>query len=817
VQQVVQPHPRSDPAQPAVLIDRLTAGVAHDFNNLLTIVLGHATALRVSAESQGDAQASRRAGLIEQAAERGGRLANQLLAYARQQFLQAEDIRLGPLLSELHTLMAHAAGDHVRLRTTCAPRLWRCHADPAQLESALLNLVLNAREAMPDGGSISIHASNQSVTPLHARTVGGQSGDYIRIEVCDTGGGIPTAIQHRVFEPFFTTKPVGKGSGLGLAQVQGFAGQSGGWVELRSRLNDGTCIALVLPRARRMPAGGTTQRQPSVRRILVITSDLAVFDTLDDAGYEVLAADDQAAAQIALQAPHAPDVLLVDLVMPDGGSGLVLAQEARRQWPNLPVVLTAASARDLAPNMQVTEFALLPKPYQPDELLRVLDALFCERLFPADTETILTSLRERPQFDQPAYVAGALAPASLPDGDAIRLGVMPIRCLANTPEADLATGLAEEISGALSRFRSIACVAPASIAAVAAEKFGATLRWQQLDLHFVLEATLQRNQQQLRLTVRLIDLRNNAEVVWGRSFDGTLTDLMELQARIAAETVAQVAPEVLLWAGDNLAARPSADPNAYQLMLRAIPAIYRLDRTGFEAAGALLQESVRLDPGNAPAHSWLAHWYLLQVGQGWAVDVVKAAQAALRHAERAMGIDPEDARGLTTAGHIHAFLSRAPAMALELHARALAINPNLPMAWCYRGLAHSYLGQHLEAVHAIQQALSLSPFDPHAFFFETALIMPYLLTGQYEQAAQSGRRALRLHPGLSSTHKGLLSALGHLGLAVEAATIRQHLLELEPGFTVREAMARSPLQNVADLACYAEGLRRAGLPEGAPA
>ena len=157
---------------PAPSFDQLTAGVAHDFNNLLTVVLGNATVLRIRAAARGDAQGVRRAELIEKAAERGGRLASQLLAYTRQQLLQAEDVRLANLLSGLQTSMAHAAGEQIRLRITCAPLLWHCRVDPTQLKSALLNLVLNATDAMPDGGRIDINARNQVVGPARARAMG---------------------------------------------------------------------------------------------------------------------------------------------------------------------------------------------------------------------------------------------------------------------------------------------------------------------------------------------------------------------------------------------------------------------------------------------------------------------------------------------------------------------------------------------------------------------------------------------------------------------------------------------------------------------
>ncbi|MBV8459165.1 MAG: hypothetical protein JO122_21440, partial [Acetobacteraceae bacterium] len=766
----------SDPAEqvqpePGRSVDGLAAGIAHDFNNLLTVMLGNATVVRMRAEAQGDAQIARRAAQIEKAAERGGRLVAQLLAYARQQMLQAEDVRLPQLLADLQVLLARAAGERVRLNISCAPLLWRCRVDPEQLESALLNLVINARDAMPEGGSISICASNRSVTPAGARGMGCEPGDYVKVEVRDTGCGIPPALQGRVFEPFFTTKPIGQGSGLGLAQVQGFVRQSRGWVELQSQPGEGTCICLMFPRARsvRQDLRRASQARSPGRRILVVTDDAIACDTLADAGYEVLTAADAAAAETALQESSPPDILLTNLILPDGGSGLTLAQEARRRLPKLHVLLTASPAQDVAPGMPTQGFALLPKPYQPDELLRVIDGLFCEYLVPEETEAVLGALRERPRFDKPAYVSSLPLLSSTLKDNAIRLGVMPIRTLGRAPDAEIAVGLAEEITSALSRFRWVTCIAPASVAAVAAEKLGQTHRWRQLNLDFVFEATLLRDHEQVRLTVRLIDLHNNAEVVWGRSFEGAAADLSRMQHQIAAETVARVAPEVLLRAGDQLAARPVVDPSAYHLMLRAIPAIYRLDRTGFEPAGALLMKSIRLDADNAAAHAWLAHWYLFLVGQGWAEDAASGGRMALDHAERAAALDPEDARGLTTAGHIRAFLLRDPHAALGLHGRALAINPNLPLAWCYRGLAHTYVGEHANAVSAIQQAQSLSPFDPHGFFFEMALSLPYLLTGEYGMAARRGRRALELHPGLSATLKSLLSALGHLGMDEEAA------------------------------------------------
>jgi tetratricopeptide (TPR) repeat protein len=248
-------------------------------------------------------------------------------------------------------------------------------------------------------------------------------------------------------------------------------------------------------------------------------------------------------------------------------------------------------------------------------------------------------------------------------------------------------------------------------------------------------------------------------------------------------------------------------------MLRAIPAVYRLDQTGFRTAGLLLERSLDLDRSSAACHSWLAHWYLLLVGQGWARDATTANRQADQLAQRAIVLDPNDARGLTVAGHVRAFLCREAEEALCLHERAIALNPNLALAWCYSGLTHSYLGRHTEAIRRIQRARRLSPHDPHGFFFDTALMMPFLLTGNYEIAAQLGRRARNQNRGLSSTYKGLLAALGKLGLVSEAASLREELLALEPQFSLQDAITRSPLLKHEDRQQYAEGLRLAGIPE----
>lgn len=323
---------------------------------------------------------------------------------------------------------------------------------------------------------------------------------------------------------------------------------------------------------------------------------------------------------------------------------------------------------------------------------------------------------------------------------------------------------------------------------------------------------MQRGGARVRINVRLLDMRARGELVWSARFDRDAADILTLQDDIAAETVARVDPELLLREGRRAAARPPSSATAYDLVLRAIPAIYRLEESGFRAAGEALTRAVALDPDYAAAQAWLACWHVFQVGQGWAPNARAAMIRAGDLAARAVVLDPSDARALTMAGHTHAFLYGRPDRAMELHERALALNANLPLAWAFSGLAQAYLGHHDDALRRIRTAMRLSPFDPHGFFFDMALTIPHLLRGEFALAAEFGRRSHALNPLFSSTLKGLLAALGHLGLSAEAAGVRARLLRLEPRFTLREAATRSPFKRPQDLDLYREGLRKAGLP-----
>jgi DNA-binding SARP family transcriptional activator len=433
----------------------------------------------------------------------------------------------------------------------------------------------------------------------------------------------------------------------------------------------------------------------------------------------------------------------------------------------------------------------------------------------AETRALHESIRR----EIPARSIGASAeqagrePRQAP-GHRTRLGVMPFRTL-NGNEDPLSFGLAEEITAALSRFRWIFLVASPSMAALAADRAGGEARLRSLRLNYLLDGTVQRGREQLnvRINVRLLDQEAGGEVAWAQRFDRDGSDILHLQDEIASATVARIDPELMLREGQRAAVRAPSSLTAYDRVLSAIPAIYRLERTSFRAAGTALAEAVALDPEYAAAHAWWACWHMFLVGQNWATNPEVAMERAGELAERAIALDSADARGFAIAGHVRAFLHHQVHTAIGLHERALSLNPNLPLAWTLSGLSYAYAGQHDEAIRRVHRAQTLSPFDPHAFFNDMALMLPHLLRGDYEQVLELSRRAIALNPALTSTYKLALAANGHLGRDTDAAVLRMRLMQMEPGFTISGTVARTPLLRPQDMALYAEGLRRAGIPE----
>jgi tetratricopeptide (TPR) repeat protein len=277
--------------------------------------------------------------------------------------------------------------------------------------------------------------------------------------------------------------------------------------------------------------------------------------------------------------------------------------------------------------------------------------------------------------------------------------------------------------------------------------------------------------------------------------------------------VAQIDPEILLIEAHRTASRSLIDPTAYDLVLRALPLMGRLEHGPFLQAGDYLQRAIELEPDYAAAYAWYAYWNAFLVGQGWAEDPRAVMERTGQLAERAIVLDPFDARALTIAGHVRAYLHRRLREAISLHERALSLNPNLAMAWALSAVAYAYIGEPEEAERRANRYKKLSPLDPHAFFYDTFFIHIHLLKRDFESAVAVGRAVSEMNPSFSASYKLYLAALGHSNRTQEAAIVLQRLLALEPDFTVERFMATTPLEREADRELYAEGLRRAGVVE----
>jgi signal transduction histidine kinase len=360
-------------------VGQLTGGIAHDFNNLLMIIGGSLEMLRRRVPASPVVTQ-----LIDAAAQgvaRGGKLNQQLLAFARRQDLRQEAVRIDG--ETLRLLIERAVGEDISIRIETQDDLWCCLTDEHQLHTALLNLAINARDAMPSGGVLTLSLTNRTVSEAEAQPWEGKAGDYVVVSVTDTGEGMDAQIAARVFEPFFTTKPVGSGTGLGLSQVYGFAAQTGGFVSLRSKPNAGTTVMIHLPYADPPKAQPSEPSAEPAR----ITGDAAILVVEDDAsvravtcallrelGYTVYEAGSGPEALVTLGA-HAVDLVFSDVILPEGMTGLELAQTVHQKTPGLPVLLTSGyTAQRLNLAAEGDWLKLLRKPYSQAQLSEAVGA-----------------------------------------------------------------------------------------------------------------------------------------------------------------------------------------------------------------------------------------------------------------------------------------------------------------------------------------------------------------------------------------------------------------------------------------------------------
>ena len=362
-------------AQKMEALGQLTGGIAHDFNNLLTVVSGQTQILKRHIAA--NPRAERAAAAIEIAAQRGEALTRRLLAFSRRQHLRPEPVDLHALADSLRTMLSSALTANIQLTTLFGETLWAVLADPSELELALVNLALNARDAMAQGGMITVSAKNVTMRPgQHGVDL---AGDFVAVTVTDTGTGIPEDVLPKVFDPFFTTKSVDKGTGLGLAQVYGFVHQSAGSVSIDSQVGVGTRVTLYLPRTEAAPAqagGADAVAKAGSARILVVEDNPDVAPVtagmLDELGHAAVIVHSAEAALRKLEEDAAFDLVFTDVVMP-GMDGFALAEALRAQYPNLPVLLTSGYTKTIeTPRL---DWPLLRKPFKLAELSRAVTLL----------------------------------------------------------------------------------------------------------------------------------------------------------------------------------------------------------------------------------------------------------------------------------------------------------------------------------------------------------------------------------------------------------------------------------------------------------
>jgi len=372
-------------AQKMETIGKLTGGVAHDFNNLLQVISGNLQLL--GRDVQGNERAERRVANALAGVQRGSKLASQLLAFGRRQPLEPRVLNIGRFLGGMEDMLRRALGEAIGIEVITSGGLWNCQADPTQLENAILNLAINARDAMGGTGKLTIEAVNAALDDEYTRALADvPPGQYVMLAVTDTGAGIAPEVIDQVFEPFFSTKPEGQGSGLGLSMVYGFVKQSGGHVKIYSELGHGTTVKLYLPRVRKreevlVASQETVAMSGGSETILVAEDDAevqaTVVELLTELGYTVLRANDAQSALSVIESGVAIDLLFTDVVMPGALKSPELARLARARLPKLRVLFTSGYTENAIVHDGRLDAGveLLSKPYTREQLARKVRAV----------------------------------------------------------------------------------------------------------------------------------------------------------------------------------------------------------------------------------------------------------------------------------------------------------------------------------------------------------------------------------------------------------------------------------------------------------
>jgi DNA-binding SARP family transcriptional activator/tetratricopeptide (TPR) repeat protein len=387
------------------------------------------------------------------------------------------------------------------------------------------------------------------------------------------------------------------------------------------------------------------------------------------------------------------------------------------------------------------------------------------------------------------------------------LAVAPTRGVGNA-SAEFAACLDWQIMSALCKFEDLSCspVPPARLAEAAPRELA------EEGFDFLLEGWLERIADQDYFSVRLRDLHLTGEVFWSQRIVRKASSGSLVEADFASVLAPQIAAEILRQQSLILENCPEGELNVCELVLRASRSVQRLDRPSLSQADRLLSEAIKRDPRHPSLLAWSAYVHLLQLGQGWFSDIAGPQRHIGELVERGLSLNPQTASTLAIAGHILAFTQNRLEEGLSLQERALAKNPNLPSAWLFSGLAHTYAGEHKEAINRLERAKALSPSDQQAYFIDMGLGFSYLLDGDAGKALTASRSAIRQNPNFSSSFKVGVSASGYTDPGRGDPALLQGLLQLEPALTVQRVLSRNPLTRRADQARLCDGLRLAGLP-----
>jgi DNA-binding SARP family transcriptional activator len=392
----------------------------------------------------------------------------------------------------------------------------------------------------------------------------------------------------------------------------------------------------------------------------------------------------------------------------------------------------------------------------------------------------------------------------------LRVGVLPFLAMRSPREEALGFSLSQEIAAALARFRWFDVIAPVSLSHRAFEPLLTEDLLKRKQLDYVLDGAISGSGQQLHISVRLLDMTQDARPVWSDRIKLSIGALHKLDELVTARIVGQIDPIILFIEGQP---KRREQYGGTGLLLLAIPLMYSMERKKYEEAGALIERALGLDPDNAMAAAWAAYWQIFYVGQGWTENIERSFEIARQHARRAIKVDPDNAEALGIYAHVCSFFNRDFDNAIHFFDRALRLNPNLAFIWALSSATYSYIGEPDEALARLKRYRDLAPFDPYYSWFENFYTIAHMFKGDYEKVVEIGQRAVMVNPEFVNGYKPLIAALGHLGRCADAKPYVDKLLAIEPNFTVERFGQVYPIKQASDRERYMAGLRRAGVPE----